>query len=129
MCRDLVNTPIRCMLRASLGRDQSFWGPGITALLHNIAACHSLRAAAKSMGISYSKAWKIIHHAEQELGFSLVQCMQGGTRGGGSRLTAQAYNILHAYDAMQEELVVLQTKLFEKYFLQILKEEMVWPEK
>lgn len=125
MCRDNVNPPIRCMLRASLGRDKSFWGPGITALLHHVAECHSLRSAAKSMDISYSKAWKIIHHAEQELGFSLVQCMQGGTRGGGSRLTDQANILLLAYDAMQAELEVMQKRLFEKYFLQIFKEEVI----
>ncbi|MDO5142767.1 MAG: LysR family transcriptional regulator [Eubacteriales bacterium] len=109
------------MLRASLGREQSFWGPGITSLLHQIDACHSLRAAAKGMGISYSKAWKIVHHAEQELGFALVQCAQGGSRGGGSRLTEQALALLRAYDAMQDELKDLQKSLYDKYFSQILK--------
>ena len=117
---DTVGVPIRCMLRASLGRDKAFWGPGIAVLLHGIENCESLRASAQNMGMSYSKAWKIIHRAEQELGVQLVESTVGGTSGGGSQLTDQAIQILESYDAMMIEVQQLQEELFKKYFKPLL---------
>lgn len=121
MCHTKL-TPIRCMLRVSLGRDNAFWGPGVTELLHDINECQSLRASAQNMKISYSKAWKIIHNAEQQLGFSLVESTTGGASGGGSKLTDQAIRLLAAYDNMMEEIRQLQEVLFVKYFKDVLLE-------
>lgn len=52
--------------------EEKCFGPGIAALLHRVQELHSLRAAAMSMGMAYSKAWTITKHAERQLGFPLL---------------------------------------------------------
>lgn len=42
------------------------------------------------MGLSYSKALRLVQHAEKELGFALTCKTIGGRGGGGSTLTAEA---------------------------------------
>lgn len=44
--------------------DQRCFGPGIATLLERVREHHSLRAAAASMEMAYSKAWRIIRTAE-----------------------------------------------------------------
>ena len=44
------------------------FGHGCVLLLQGIAREHSLNRAAKSMGMAYSKAWRIVNEAEGQLG-------------------------------------------------------------
>mgnify|MGYP002228979013 CR=1 FL=1 len=44
------------------------FGHGCVLLLQGIAHEHSLNRAAKSMGMAYSKAWRIVNEAEGQLG-------------------------------------------------------------
>ena len=98
------NAAVRCVQHISLRREKAFWGPGVAQLLHYIVQHKSLRAAAQQMNMSYSKAWKIVHEAEEQLGFPLIETISGGARGGGSYLTRQGESLLRAYDTMTEEL-------------------------
>ena len=66
-------------IRVKLKQDQIFFGPGVARLLRGIERTGSLQAAAAEMGMSYSKAWRILHTAERELGFLLVHRRAGGT--------------------------------------------------
>ena len=59
-------------IRVKLKQEQIFFGPGVARLLRGIEHTGSLQAAAAEMGMSYSKAWRILHTAERELGFLLV---------------------------------------------------------
>lgn len=70
------------------------FGPGPTELLEQVERTGSLRGAAQAMGLSYSKALKILHAAERGLSVSLVSTEAGGLRGGGSTLTPQAKILL-----------------------------------
>ena len=67
-------------------------------LLHRVDECHSLRAAAISMEMAYSKAWTIIHNMEQRLGFPVLEVKIGGKNGGGATVTPEARQILEAYE-------------------------------
>ena len=67
------------------------FGPGIATLLHRVEEHHSLRAAAKSMEMAYSKAWRIIRTAERVFGCKMLESTIGGQGGGGAVLTAQAH--------------------------------------
>lgn len=58
--------------------EEKCFGPGIAALLHRVQELHSLRAAAMSMGMAYSKAWTITKHAERQMGFPLLHSSTGG---------------------------------------------------
>ena len=51
---------------------EKFFGEGPCRLLHAVAETGSLRAAALSMGMAYTKALKILKNAEQALGFALT---------------------------------------------------------
>lgn len=121
MCSaDMRDNDITYTLRLGMKREKSFWGPGVAQLLHQIECCHSLRAAAQCMGISYSKAWKIIHDAEQGLGFALVESISGGVCGGGSHLTEKGSDILSAYDKTVSTVEKVLMKVFEQNIRVIL---------
>ena len=49
------------------------FGHGCVLLLQGIAREHSLNRAAKSMGMAYSKAWRIVNEAEGQLGCKLIE--------------------------------------------------------
>ena len=127
MCRTGINQQdISCTLRLGMKHsDRTFWGPGVAQLLHQVAACCSLRAAAQSMDMSSSKAWKIIHDAEQALGFPLVESISGGVRGGGSRLTKQGEYILSAYDKTVSAVQETAMEAFEQNIRPVLNSAMI----
>lgn len=84
--------------------DDKCFGPGIAALLHRVEEYHSLRSAAASMGMAYSKAWTILKRCEGHLGFKLLHSTVGGKNGGGATLTKDAEAMLRAYDEYCEQL-------------------------
>ena len=55
------------------------FGHGCVLLLQGIAREHSINRAAKSMGMAYSKAWRIVNEAEGQLGCKLIE--RDGARG------------------------------------------------
>ena len=61
---------------------QRFFGEGPYQLLRCIERCGSLRSAAQEMNMAYTKAFHLIRHAEEELGFPLTEKTIGGTGGG-----------------------------------------------
>ena len=101
------------------GTDKCF-GPGIAQLLTQVAQLHSLRAAASSIGMAYSKAWTIIKRAETVLGFALLSSTTGGKNGGGAVLTEQAQNLLAAYERYCGDLREYAAQRFEENFRELL---------
>ena len=73
------------------------FGPGVAALLEGVEEKRSLRAAAISMEMAYSKAWRIIRRAEDAFGRKLLQSTTGGKNGGGAELTAEGREVRKAY--------------------------------
>ena len=89
-------------LRLLDGEGQRRFGPGVAALLEEVREKRSLRAAAASMGMAYSKAWRIVRTAEEALGHKLLDSTIGGRHGGGAALTEEAEALLAAYQALRE---------------------------
>ena len=58
---------------------QRFFGEGPYHLLRCIERCGSLRSVAQEMNMAYTKAFHLIRHAEEELGFPLTEKTIGGT--------------------------------------------------
>lgn len=54
------------------------------------------------MDMAYSKAWKIVKTAEENLGFPLLVPVTGGKGGGGAELTPDAKNFLQAFRRFEE---------------------------
>ncbi len=77
------------------------FGPGPRELLERVESLGSLRAAAMSMGMAYTKAFRMVKTAEESLGFSLTERKIGGAGGGGSQLTPQARELLRRYRAFE----------------------------
>lgn len=92
------------------------FGKGVAELLRRIDETGSLSAAYKAMGMSSSKAWKILRHAEADLGFALVQGTSGGACGGGTVLTQEGRELLKRYTAFNAELQKAAQQAFAKYF-------------
>ena len=107
---------LKYSLRVRLIREKIFFGPGVGELLRLVGETGSLQTAAASMGMSYSKAWKIVRAAEAELGFALMERHVGGSGGGFSRLTEQGQDFLGRYEAFQREVYAAADTLFQKYF-------------
>ena len=57
------NLKLKLTVRLYSDDDERCFGPGIATLLHRVDAHRSLRAAAASMGMAYSKAWRIVRRA------------------------------------------------------------------
>ena len=77
--------------------DEKCFGPGVAELLERVDKMQSLRQATMSMQMAYSKAWRMIKTAEQELGFSLLDSSTGGKGGGGASLTEEGRRFLASY--------------------------------
>ena len=107
---------LKLTVRLYTGDDQRCFGPGIATLLERVGEHRSLRAAAASMGMAYSKAWRIIRTAEGVFGCKLLDSTIGGRHGGGARLTPQAERLLGAYNAYVADLKAYADGKFQEAF-------------
>ena len=104
------------VLTPRLFTDRKCFGPGVAALLRGVELLGSLRAAAQDMGMAYSKAWRILREAEDQLGFKLLASSAGGKNGGGARLTPEGERFLAAYEAWAAALRAQGEALFQRHF-------------
>ncbi len=88
----------------------SVFGRGIASLCLGVRDLGSLNAAAKSMRMAYSKAWRIIRDTEATLGIQLLN--RDGAHG--STLTEAGNKILDSYLTVEEEIKDEAQKLYEK---------------
>ena len=95
---------------------EKFFGEGPARLLHGIEESGSLRAAAMSMDMAYTKALKLIRNAENALGFSLIRRSTGGKDGGGSCLTEEGKEWLQRYEAYRDACEVSNRRLYLEFF-------------
>ena len=96
--------------------NEKFFGEGPARLLRGIEATGSLRAAALSMEMAYTKALKLIRNAENAMGFPLIHRATGGKDGGGSSLTAQGKELLQRYEAYRDACVQANRQLYLEFF-------------
>lgn len=96
--------------------EENILGPGIIRLLNLIDREHSLRRAAKAMAMSYSKAWRILNHAEIQWRFALTEKKIGGEHGGESNLTDEARELILRYEEFEIKTKEAAEVLFHKYF-------------
>lgn len=95
--RRAASRPVaRFRLRVTAG-DVIFVGPGKVALLEAIRETRSITAAAKSLGMSYRRAWILVDEMNRALTGDVVASATGGERGGGSTLTALGDELVRVY--------------------------------
>ncbi len=105
-------------IRTYLCNDENkrFFGEGPLRLLHAIEETGSLRCAALSMNMAYTKALRIVRDAEAALEFPLTVRTTGGKGGGGSQLTIEAKEFLTKYEMYHSASEKNSIKLYEKIF-------------
>ena len=108
------------VLSIRLHRNDKCFGPGVAQLLRQVEEHHSLRGAATSMGMAYSKAWTVMRRCEGDLGFPLLIYATGGKNGGGATLTEEAKQLLAAYDRYCRQLQAFSQELFQTEFQEFL---------
>lgn len=77
------------------------FGPGRAALLEEIDRTGSIGAAAKAMGMSYMKAWKLVQGMDRGFTEPLVRKTRGGTARGGATLSPTGRKVLALYREME----------------------------
>lgn len=99
---------------------ERFFGPGRAELLERIEETGSINKAAKSMGMSYKKAWEMINSLNAQTSKPFVITQTGGEKGGGSIITEEA-----------KKLIVYHQELRERFlaFLERETEQLVRSEK
>ena len=76
-------------------------GPGKADLLQAIERTGSISAAARSMGMSYRRAWLLIDTMNQCFREPVVDTATGGKGGGGARITSSGLTVLRRYREME----------------------------
>ena len=111
---DLANlkTTIRLSIMNPDAESGSLFGRGIASLCLGVRETGSLNAAAKGMGMAYSKAWRIIKDTEAALDLQLLN--RDGAHG--SDLTEAGNKLLDTYLAIEEKLQKEAEELFEAAF-------------
>ena len=85
-------------------------------MLQFIDETGSIQAAAKQMGMSYSKCWKLLNRAEEQMGFPFLNRNNGGRHGGNSTITEEGREFMNRYQAMLEDISRLSQNFFDVYF-------------
>lgn len=91
---------IQFRLRIVLGDDIAV-GPGKVDLLEAIGDAGSITAAARTLGMSYRRAWLLVDTMNRCFEAPVVTAEAGGASGGRTRLTPLGAEIVHRYRSMQ----------------------------
>lgn len=83
--------------------DEIAFGPGRADLLEEIADLGSIVDAARNLGMSYMRAWKLVQDTNQWFNEPLVVTERGGRRGGGAVLTDTGARVLALYRSMENQ--------------------------
>ena len=89
-----MRNDLHANLTVRIFTDRKCFGPGVAELLRRVRELHSLRAAAMSMNMAYSKAWTVLRTAQEGLGVKLLRSSTGGRNGGGATLTPVGFLVL-----------------------------------
>jgi molybdate transport system regulatory protein len=92
------------------------FGDGPYELLRRVEKGISLHRAAHQMGMSYSKAWRLIRTLEERLGFALLVRKVGGQSGGGSNVTSQGKDLMNHYGRFRRDVERGLEKIYQKHF-------------
>lgn len=95
---------------------EKFFGEGPYRLLIGIEETGSLHQSAMAMGMAYSKALKLLKHAEEALGFPLTIRIAGGASGGGSKLTPEGKEWIQKYAAYRDACVEANRRIYLECF-------------
>jgi molybdate transport system regulatory protein len=115
---------VKISYKVWLDNNGKAFGDGPYELLTRVVKTKSLHQAAHQMGMSYSKAWRLIRSLEQKLGFTLLVRKTGGQSGGGSLLTPMAEDLIEHYKQFRKDVKKAMERIYRNHFGSMAKE--VW---
>lgn len=77
-------------------------GPGKVDLIEAIDRSGSISAAARTMGMSYRRAWLLVDALNHMFNRPLVVAASGGSHGGGAQVTGFGRDVAAAYRRIEE---------------------------
>jgi molybdate transport system regulatory protein len=78
-------------------------GPGKVELLRRVQDTGSISAAARSMKMSYKRAWLLIESMNSLFREPVVSAATGGRKGGGASLTPFGFRVLVCLERLETE--------------------------
>jgi molybdate transport system regulatory protein len=87
-------------------------GPGKIGLLEGIERTGSLSAAARALGMSYRRAWLLLHATNEGFQDPVVELSVGGKDGGGTRLTDFGRQLIADYRGFEAAVDALAARSF-----------------
>jgi molybdate transport repressor ModE-like protein len=93
-------------------------GEGFDLLL-DLEQTGSLTASARNMGMSYRKAWGLLHDVEKHLGFNLTEKRRGGASGGRTLLSEKGRQLVRAYNSLRHETDIAMKSIAKVFFNRI----------
>ncbi len=87
-------------------------GPGKIALLEGISRTGSLSAAARELGMSYRRAWMLVHSVNEAFREPVVEFATGGRDGGGAQLTPFGEQLVSKYRGLEMAVDLLAREAF-----------------
>ena len=97
---NLASPEVKLRMRVMAG-DIIAIGPGKIELLETINETKSIAAAAKSLGMSYRRAWQLVSEMNGALIEPVVTTAKGGSHGGGAGLSPTGIQVIKHYRAME----------------------------
>ena len=93
--------PLRLTLRLDVG-GRATLGPGKVRLMELIGETGSISAAARTMGMSYRRAWALVESLNASPGGAVIAARPGGAGGGGAALLPLGAEIVQLYRALEQ---------------------------
>lgn len=97
--------------RVDFGRELAV-GPGKVALLEQIAASGSLSQAARSLNMSYRRAWQLLESLNSGFAKPVAASVRGGRAGGGATLTPFGRELIQVYRKFDAEIQARAVRRF-----------------
>ena len=102
----------------TIEKDRIIDGEGFELLL-DLDRTGSLTTTARNLGMSYRKAWGMLHYVEQHLGFNLTEKRRGGASGGRTVLSEKGRQLVRAYNSLRHETDIAMKSIAKVFFNRI----------
>lgn len=112
-------TGFHLRVKLQINTDKPVLGPGVAELLELVGETGSMKEACGRMGMSYSKGWKIIGRAEEQLGCALIRRHHGGKSGGSCSVTEESLSLVRRYRELEEKVKQYAERAFHEIFAEL----------
>ncbi|KAA1248173.1 winged helix-turn-helix domain-containing protein [Aquimarina sp. RZ0] len=99
------------------GEEGVFLGEGRIKILKTIIDEGSLSKAAKTLGMSYKKAWNLVNSINKNAASPIVITNTGGSGGGGTFITEYGLEMIHSFEKINKNCWDFLDKQLKEYQL------------